>query len=446
MSLYTDFFFEGIPKRRDSNLFKNHPEIISEEATVLHITSNYGFLFIIPIVIGRQDQAAEHYEEIHHLQCPVCHEIQIDQKCYDNHMKIHKIWVCLQCDEILLSAKRTAHQIKCTDKQYRCNICSYKNKAKHALVEHRKQFHKDGKTGFVCEICDKTFKDKNHLQTHKANHNIVCENCGKQFSKQWNLKKHIEKFHAANSMSTDKCQYCDFTSQYKSSMKRHELGCLHKPTKPIVLTNKEIWKIVSKYMISNTKVLGMFADIKQILGKQHFEPNLRQAMKEAINKNKEEYNSEIVTFFDNEGKEETSTISYVRNVSVTINNCIKQSKYMDPRVIVSADAGQGKNLICCTIYDLNNIQSNSPFKQGGARMLLILCRADFKHENRRNWEIMLGKIKLQNLDRKFTIAADLKTMNVFMGIQSHGCIHNCYICTSNKVKILLTCISKKINK
>ena len=68
---------------------------------------------------------------------------------------------------------------------------------------------------FVCEICQKTLKDKRGLIKHELTHsgieihpNILnCNICEKPFKNKYNLQRHFESFHDKSKLKN--CNICD---------------------------------------------------------------------------------------------------------------------------------------------------------------------------------------------------------------------------------------------
>jgi KRAB domain-containing zinc finger protein len=83
----------------------------------------------------------------------------------------------------------------------KCDECDYSTKRKDALNVHKKRMHSNAKP-FSCEICEKKFKAKAHVQVHQSVHtttkNFECKICGKMFGTQSNLKQHEKGVHGKN--------------------------------------------------------------------------------------------------------------------------------------------------------------------------------------------------------------------------------------------------------
>ena len=50
-----------------------------------------------------------------------------------------------------------------------------------------------GEKGFSCDICEKTFTQKNDLNRHSLIHILSCHVCEKQFAKESHLNQYISK-------------------------------------------------------------------------------------------------------------------------------------------------------------------------------------------------------------------------------------------------------------
>ena len=72
-------------------------------------------------------------------------------------------------------------------------------------------------------------------------------------------------------------------------------------------------------------------------------------------------------------------------------------------------------------------------KSTSAKRCLVVGRIDAVPENRTNIKVLIDKLDLPGLQREFCIIADIKVIDLMLGIQSTSSIHSCPYCTGNKV-------------
>ncbi len=81
---------------------------------------------------------------------------------------------------------------------------------------------------FKCDICDKSFRQKNHLSWHMRSHSTtICEKCGASFSgshSNFRVSRHIKSCSGFNSKS-HKCPICDKSYKFASYLDRHMKSC-----------------------------------------------------------------------------------------------------------------------------------------------------------------------------------------------------------------------------
>ena len=81
----------------------------------------------------------------------------------------------------------------------------------------------------VCEICEKSFRRKDHYQKHKAVHEVKCDICDYSFSQKDNLQRHLASVH--EKQKPFNCDNCDYSFSEKGSLKKH-LESVHEKKKP----------------------------------------------------------------------------------------------------------------------------------------------------------------------------------------------------------------------
>lgn len=134
--------------------------------------------------------------------CPLCDKKFHRLTCLEQHMKVHT-----------------------REKPFECSECSYRAATKPTLVRHL-VVHKDERP-FVCSYpdCGYAGKLKDHLKGHERRHqqsgrrDYKCPLCPKVFGSSEGFKSHIGS-HTGE--KTDKCQHCEFRTNKRSYLSRHE--------------------------------------------------------------------------------------------------------------------------------------------------------------------------------------------------------------------------------
>ena len=91
----------------------------------------------------------------------------------------------------------------------------------------------DGKTGFRCSDCGKSFSHRGmmrrHLKVHAPKSEFVCTICNKRFSYRSTLERHREKIHT-NKQPPHRCRVCTRRFRYKTSLELHMM--VHRDERP----------------------------------------------------------------------------------------------------------------------------------------------------------------------------------------------------------------------
>ncbi|XP_045469156.1 zinc finger protein 90-like isoform X2 [Harmonia axyridis] len=108
-------------------------------------------------------------------------------------------------------AAKTDNSLKNTpsvEKLHVCDICNKSFKRREHLYQHIK-LH-TGFRPYTCEHCNKSFMRKEHLLRHMTSHsgqkNYTCNICEKSFSRNDNLLKHKKTHEKQNSFTCEVCQ------------------------------------------------------------------------------------------------------------------------------------------------------------------------------------------------------------------------------------------------
>ena len=224
-----------------------------------------------------------HIKFVHQKEKDICPECQKPIANLNQHLRVtHKIFkantrekVCEHCNKKfhnLEAHKLKAHNVK-PPAEFFCNICSKAFAKKDHLARHESVVHlgqrktcpycsnqfvnlerhiktkhtatnpmvkETVKVLYPCNLCNKVFKTKAVLNTHKqtlhgvetSNNKETCPFCSKQFS---NLSQHIEIIH--NDTKKYSCQKCGKRFYDNRELRRHHIkylktGECHKESAP----------------------------------------------------------------------------------------------------------------------------------------------------------------------------------------------------------------------
>ena len=112
--------------------------------------------------------------------------------------------------------------------------------------------------------------------------------------------------------------------------------------------------------------------------------------------------------------------------NLLISFCKRDHWKISLLVKVGIESGGGFLKICLSVFDMDNLVSGSKiglskkFKDSGVKTVFLVAAVPYVPENYQNVKKLWLNLGLQNLDRRFTIATDLKLCNILLGMISHN--------------------------
>lgn len=181
------------------------------------------------------------------LQCPKCDKSFDRIGKYECHTRVHtgeKPFECDICNQRYstksnLTAHRKKHNAQAAfqRKEQKCPFCNKLHASKKTLAKHVKRFHPDNVQEFFaarkkkseawrCDVCNKTFTRRPHLEEHMILHTqdkpFKCSYCEEHFKSRFARLKHQEKFH----LGPFPCDICGRQFNDTGNLKRH-IECTH---------------------------------------------------------------------------------------------------------------------------------------------------------------------------------------------------------------------------
>ena len=105
-------------------------------------------------------------------------------------------YICDQCGKsFTLGTNLSRHKQVHVNGKFSCNNCFLKFSSQLSLDQHRRNVHGvvENPSGFCCEICGKSYKQKKHMIRHQQSHtkqDHKCNTCNSTFKTERNLTEH----------------------------------------------------------------------------------------------------------------------------------------------------------------------------------------------------------------------------------------------------------------
>jgi hypothetical protein len=217
------------------------------------------------------------------LYCNVCNVHFGTTKLYEVHNKTKK-HIKMVLNPEMTNGKTTA---KNTDKFYcdKCDFkCSKKGDYNRHLLSRKHNISTDGnndaikKTPYVCEICNKEYKDRTGLWRHKkkcsiiqedltskSSNNFHCEKCDYKCSRKSDYNKHLSTSKHTKGVASNVCN-CGKIYKHRQGLSRHKKKCsiiqeeVTPKTNNIPTTDKEV---LIKMLLENQDIMTKLIEVIQ---------------------------------------------------------------------------------------------------------------------------------------------------------------------------------------
>nr|XP_006635010.2 PREDICTED: zinc finger and BTB domain-containing protein 41 [Lepisosteus oculatus]XP_015211177.1 PREDICTED: zinc finger and BTB domain-containing protein 41 [Lepisosteus oculatus]XP_015211178.1 PREDICTED: zinc finger and BTB domain-containing protein 41 [Lepisosteus oculatus]XP_015211179.1 PREDICTED: zinc finger and BTB domain-containing protein 41 [Lepisosteus oculatus] len=181
------------------------------------------------------------------LKCPKCNKTFDRAGKYESHTRVHtgekpfECDICHQCystkSNLTVHRKKHNNEAPFQKKEHKCPFCNKLHASKKTLAKHVKRFHPDHiqeflsmkkrkSEGWKCDICNKSFTRRPHLEEHMILHTqdrpFKCSYCDDHFKSRFARLKHQEKFH----LGPFPCDICGRQFNDTGNRKRH-IECTH---------------------------------------------------------------------------------------------------------------------------------------------------------------------------------------------------------------------------
>ena len=392
--------------------------------------------------------------------CDECDEEVVGMRTLQNHRRKHN-----GSREKKTGLKVNLHPPKNKGRPI-CDQCGQSFSRKQNLDRHTPVHQKHDET-FICNVCEKEFNRKDNLNLHIKSMHVAkvkpvglisgaifekakrpprkdakfdCEKCQKSFKSKFNLKRHAKK-HRSRWTVMRKVRKLLKDSQYADEIgKKWKAGTGNEG-----IDDTLVETIMSQIPnISNRNLLRTLTILRKRLPKTTFKANLKRVIQERTNLCNDLFETEFSEVLDSNGESINMPITHAKHLNTLILIvCEKRGLCEDDiKIVLGIDGGQSKLICTMAIVPKDELDKKARMaqenvkdrsKSTSTKRCLVIARIDQVPENYTNVTILMSKLNLPELRKDFCVVADLKLVDIMVGIQSTSSMHPCPFCDGHKI-------------
>ena len=174
------------------------------------------------------------------------------------------------------------------------------------------------------------------------------------------------------------------------------------------------------------------------------EPNIREKL-HVLNHCLDDFFDVTEMNFEESGKR---PVVICTDLNALIHHLFEQRGIANDSAVIikfGIDSGGGYLKFCMNIiFQSENVLNKCHHKDSGIKQLIVVAIAPDIVETYINIKLIWITLKIDSLQRHFTVAADLKMCNIILGLMGHGSCHSCTWCDIHKEKLTDQGVSRTV--
>ena len=422
------------------------------------------------------------------LECKDCGKQSIGRQQFNNHNRKHKtqkqkVYKCEMCQFEGNHASNFQRHMKLHNvikekeqkpkKSRNCAQCGKMFDRKNSFDRHMINAHKESVQTFPCIQCNREFSRKDHLKDHqdavhasnihseighgsfekrkkvkKVKKTFLCEKCAKTFNSQANLSRHFLTSAHRSQAKKGRSRWSimrKVRKLLKDSQFTEEIGKKWKDSAGNDGIDGTLVETIMSQVpnISNRNLLRTLTILRKKLPKKVFRANLKKVIQERTNLCDELFETEFSEVLDSNGENIDMPITHAKHLNTLISLVCEKRGLCDDdvKVVLGIDGGQSKLIATMAIVPKDELDKKARMEQSNVRdrskststkRCLVIARVDQVPENYTNVTILMSRLNLTELKKDFCVVADLKLVDIMVGIQSTSSMHPCPYCDGAK--------------